>query len=105
MEQEKTCVFKRKMKKTNWKSWKKIGDEKPKFFLGVKKTKAKTNQRRETRREKVKEEERFVRREQKEVVQKGSEKTFFFSKINAKRKNENIICPRREDTFFQQKGF
>ena len=39
------------------------------FFL-VKKTKAKTNQRRETRRGKVKEEERFVRREQKEVVQK-----------------------------------
>ena len=36
MEQEKTCVFKRKMKKTNWKSWKKIGDEKPKFFFGWK---------------------------------------------------------------------
>ena len=46
------------------------------FFLGEK-TKAKTNQRRETRREKVKEEERFVRREQKEVVQKGSEKNSF----------------------------
>ena len=60
------------MKKTNWKSWKKIGDEKPKFFFfkKKKKTKAKTNQRRETRRGKVKEEERFVRREQKEVVQK-----------------------------------
>ena len=74
---KKRHVFlKEKMKKTNWKSWKKIGDEKPKFFFGWKKTKAKTNQRRETRREKVKEEERFVRREQKEVVQKGSEKTF-----------------------------
>ena len=55
------------------------------FFLDEK-TKAKTNQRRETRREKVKEEKRFVRREQKEVVQKGSEKNLF-SKINAKRRN------------------
>ena len=51
-----------------------------------KKTKAKTNQRRETGREKVKEEKRFVRREKKEVVQKGSEKKFFFSKIKCKKK-------------------
>ena len=58
------------------------------FFFGVKKTKAKTNQRRETRREKMKEEERFVRREQKEVVQKGSEKTFILFLENKCQKKE-----------------
>ena len=34
----------------------------------------------------MKEEKRFVRREKKEVVQKGSEKTFFFSKNKCKKK-------------------
>ena len=46
-----------------------------------------------------------VGKKRKREFQKGSEKTFFFSKIIAKRNNENIICPNREDTFFQRKGF
>ena len=69
----------------------------------LKKSEAKTNQRRETRREKGEGREEVCQKRKMEVVQKGSEKTFFFSKLNAIRKNENIICPKREDTFFPTK--
>ena len=67
-----------------------------KFFN---KKKAKTNQRRETRREKAKE-EKSKKKSKKEVVLKEAKKHSFSQKINAKRKNENIICLKREDTFF-----
>ena len=36
---------------------------------------------------------------------KRKRQNIFFSKINAIGKNENTICPRRDDTFFQQQGF
>ena len=94
----KDMCSKKKKKRQQTEKGKRKREMKNRSFFLTKKSKAKTNQRRETRREKVKEEKRFVRREKKEVVQKGSEKTFFFSKkINAKRKSGNIICPKRGD--------
>ena len=54
----------------------------------------------------MKQEKRFVRREGKEVVQKRKRENILFSqKLNAIRKNENIICPIREDTFLPTKRF
>ena len=54
---------------------------------------------------KVKEEKRFVRREKKEVVQKRKRKNIhFLKKMQKEREDENIVCPKREDTFFQRKG-
>ena len=103
MEQEMICVQKRKSEENKLeKREKKKGDEKPK----LKKSKAKTNQRRETRREKGKEEKRLCKREKEGGSSKMKPKNILFlKKIIAKRKNENIICAKREDTFFQRKGF
>ena len=83
MEQDKTCVLKNKENKL-----------KTKF----KKSKAKTNQRRETGREKVKEEKR-LEEEKKGGCSKKKRKNVLFLK------KKDIICPKREDTFFQRKVF
>ena len=104
MEQEKTCVQKRKAKKTNWKREKKKGRWKTEVFK-------KNQRRRQTGGEKqeenkVKEEKRFVRREKRRLFNKEAKKHSFSQTLNSIRKNENIICPKREDTFFfQRKGF
>ena len=104
MEQEKTCVQKRKTKKSNWKKGKEKGRWKTEVFK--KKKKAKTNQRSETRREKGEARKEVCKKRKKgSCSKKEAKKHSFFSKNKCNKKEWKHNLSERRGHFFPTKRF